>query len=374
MGLREQPSDELALAGLNHLIWRGRRLLHFSGCDYFRLARSTRLVASAASLMNKEGLNVAASRITTGNRSLYAKLEESLAEFFRFTSAVLLNSGYSASLAAAQGLAGTFTHAFVDEWAHGALQDAARYLNCPVMVFRHRDVGHLRSLLAKPGKLSRPVILTDGLFSHDGSVAPLREYMKILPREGRILLDDAHGAGVLGATGGGAAEAAGVGHERIILCASLAKAFGSAGGVVLCDSRIRSQIFERSGIFKGSTPLPPPLAGAALTAARLLQKSASRRFRLHQHTRQVREQLKITGWPIPENPGPIVRLPDLSPAASTCLGSQLLKAGIYPSQLRYSAASESAAFRFVISSEHSVEDLKRLTRALDSFEAFNRLL
>ncbi len=374
MRLREQPSDALALTGLNHLIWRGRRLLHFSGCDYFRLARSTRLAISAASFMDKEGLNVAASRITTGNRSLYAKLEETLAEFFRFTSAVLLNSGYSATLAAAQGLAGTFTHAFVDEWAHAALQDAARYLNCPVMVFRHRDARHLRSLLAKSGKLNRPVILTDGLFSHDGSVAPLREYMKILPREGRILLDDAHGAGVLGATGRGAAEAAGVGHERIILCASLAKAFGSAGGVVLCDSRIRRQIFIRSGIFKGSTPLPPPLAGAALTAARLLQKSASRRFRLHQHTRQVREQLKITGWPIPENPGPIVRLPDLSPAASARLGSQLFKAGIYPSRLKYSAASESAAFRFVISSEHSGEDLKRLTSALGSFEAFNRRL
>ena len=119
-------------------------------------------------------------------------------------------------MAVAQALAGEFTQVLLDEFAHGALRDAARMFACPTTSFRHRDAADLARQLAKAGP--RPIVLTDGMFGHDGSVAPLRDYLKILPARGRLLVDDAHGAGILGATGKGTVELAGVDRRRIIQC------------------------------------------------------------------------------------------------------------------------------------------------------------
>jgi 7-keto-8-aminopelargonate synthetase-like enzyme len=192
--------ESLQFVGLNEVRLRRRNLVYFSGCDYFRLARDPRLAQAAVSSLKENGLNVAASRRTTGNHQIYQLLEVELAKFFGAETALVLPDGYFAPIAAAQALAGEFTHALVDELAHGALLDAARMLDCPVKRFKHRDPGVLAKLIAKCGRGSRPIILTDGMFSHDGSVAPLREYLKILPARGLLLVDDAHGAGVLGAS------------------------------------------------------------------------------------------------------------------------------------------------------------------------------
>src|ERR1017187_3832134 len=212
--------EPLQFVGLNEVRLHDRKLLYFSGCDYFRLARNPRLAKAAISSLKKNGLNVAASRRTTGNHKIYAQLETELARFFGAETALVLPEGYFAPIAAAQALAGEFTHAFVDELAHGALLDAARMLDCPVKKFQHRDAADLAKLVVKCSQNARPMILTDGMFAHDGSVAPLREYKKLLPPRGMILVDDAHGAGVLGATGKGALEFAGVSRKRIIQCAT----------------------------------------------------------------------------------------------------------------------------------------------------------
>ena len=159
-----------------------------------------RLAQAARAALAEHGLNVAASRRTTGNHEIYTRLETALTAFFGSETALVFPDGYLAPGAVTQTLAGEFTHAFVDEFAHGALVDAARMLDCPVKRFSHREAADLARRLSKCGSDARPIILTDGMFSHDGSVAPLREYLKILPRRGMILVDDAHGAGVLGAT------------------------------------------------------------------------------------------------------------------------------------------------------------------------------
>ncbi len=360
--------DPLEFVGVNEVRWRNRTLLYFSGCDYLRLARDPRLARAAVSSLKKNGLNVAASRRTTGNHKIYAELESALAKFFNAETATLLPDGYFAPLAAAQALAGEFTHAFVDELAHGALLDAARMLDCPVKKFKHRDAAGLAKLLAKCGRNARPIILTDGMFAHDGSVAPLREYRNILPSRGMILVDDAHGAGVLGASGQGTLEFAGVSRQRIIQCTTLSKTFGAYGGVVLASRTVREKILSRSNAFIGTTPLPPPLAGAALTALKIFQREPARRKRLVQNTQYLRAKLRAAGWEISETPGPIVRLPALSETQAGDLKSRLLAAGIYPPFLKYSAASAPGIFRVVISSEHTRDQLDRLTAVLAAFQ------
>jgi len=356
--------DSLDFEGLNQVRLGRRTLTHFSGCDYFRLARDPRVAQAARAALRSHGLNVAASRRTTGNHPIYALLEGALAEFFGAEAAVVLPDGYCAPLAVAQALAGEYTHALVDELAHAALLDAARMLAVPVSAFKHRDPGALAKLAAKCGRQARPLVLTDGMFSHDGSVAPLRAYLKILPARGLLLVDDAHGAGVLGATGRGALEHAGVGRRRIVQCATLSKAFGAYGGVVLASRALRERILARSRLFAGTTPLPPPLAGAALRAIKILRREPSRRNRLRQNALQVRARLRAAGWNVADTPGPIVRLPALEATQASELKSRLLAAGIYPPFLKYGNASASGCFRFVISSEHTQGQLDTLVRAL----------
>jgi 7-keto-8-aminopelargonate synthetase-like enzyme len=361
-------SEPLEFVGLNEVRFRNRTLVHFSGCDYFRLARHPRLSAAARATLAECGLNVAASRVTTGNHPIYRRLESELARFFGAESAVLLPDGYLAGIAVTQALAGEFTHSLVDELAHAALWDAARMLGCPVQKFPHRNPAGLSKLISKCGRNARPMVLTDGMFAHDGSVAPLREYLRILPPLGMILVDDAHGAGVLGRTGRGALESERVSRRRIIQCVTLSKAFGAFGGVALGSGALRKKILTRSRTFPGSTPLPPPLAGAALAALKILRGEPVRRRRLFQNLAYVRTRLRAVGWTIPETPGPIVRLPVMNEMQIRKLKSHLTTAGILPPFFNYPGASARGAFRFVISSEHRRAQLDRLASALAAFK------
>lgn len=360
--------EPMQLVGENEIRWRKRTLVHFSGCDYFRLGRNPKVAQAARAALAKNGLNVAASRRTTGNNEIYARLESGLAAFFGAKAAVIFPDGYLAPSAAAQAMAGEFTHAFVDEFAHGALVDAARMLDCPVKKFKHRDVSDLARVLSKCDPSARPIVLTDGMFSHDGSVAPLAEYLKILPKQGMILVDDAHGAGVLGATGRGSLEHAEVSRKRIIQCVTLSKAFGVYGGVVLASRAFREKIVARSRMFAGTTPLPPPLAGAALAALIILKREPSRRKKLFENVAYLRAQLREAGWAIPETSGPIVRLPAMNSSAAENLKKRLLVAGIYPPFVKYGNASATGYFRFVISSGHTQAQLNKLASVLTAFK------
>jgi 7-keto-8-aminopelargonate synthetase-like enzyme len=372
---RMTESEPLEIGGLNEVRVGNRALIHFSGCDYFRLARDPRLATAAKKNLDQTGLNVAASRLTTGERKIYRLLESELAKFFGAESAVLLPDGYLAGIAVAQALTGEFTHAFVDELAHVAVLDAARMFDCPIKKFPHRNPAALAKLIFSFGGASvpasrraRPIILTDGMFAHDGSVAPLREYLKILPPGGMILVDDAHGAGVLGRSGRGALELEGVSRRCIIQCVTLSKAFGAFGGVALVSRALREKILSRSRSFGGSTPLPPPLAGAALEALKILRREPARRQRLFQNLAYLRTKLRAAGWTIPETPGPIVRLPVMNEEQILELKKHLLAAGILPPFFQYPGASARGAFRFVISSEHHRAHLDKLAATLAAFK------
>jgi len=360
--------EPMQLVGENEVRWRKRTLIHFSGCDYFRLGRNPKVALAARAALAKNGLNVAASRRTTGNHEIYARLETALAAFFGAETAVVFPDGYLAPSAAAQALAGEFSHALVDEFAHGALVDAARMLDCRVKTFKHRHASDLARAISKCGPRARPIVLTDGMFSHDGSVAPLSEYLKILPQRGMILVDDAHGAGVLGATGRGSLEHAGVSRTRIVQCVTLSKAFGVYGGVVLTSHALREKILARSRMFAGTTPLPPPLAGGALAALSILKREPGRRKKLFQNVAYLRAQLREAGWEIPETPGPIVRLPAMNSAGAEGLKERLLAARIYPPFVKYGSASAAGYFRFVISSAHTRSQLDRLISVLTAFK------
>jgi 7-keto-8-aminopelargonate synthetase-like enzyme len=277
---------------------------------------------------------------------------------------LLVPTGYLSNLVVAQTLAGDFSHALVDERAHASLQDAARLLECPILHFSHRNQENLANCIHRCGPGAKLILLTDGLFAHDGSVAPLQAYAKVLPNDALMWVDDAHGAGVLGTTGKGSLEHAGIGRERVIQTITLSKAFGTYGGAVLCTAQFRRRILQRSALFTGSTPLPLPLANAAITAVGLLRKDPGVRDRLRKNVSRFKGGLRAVGLSSPETPGPIVGLVPPDPKSARSLGRLLLQADVYAASILYSSASSRPYFRFAISSEHSARQLDQLQHAL----------
>jgi 7-keto-8-aminopelargonate synthetase-like enzyme len=338
--------------------------VYFAGCDYFRLARRPEIWRAAARAGRDLGWNVSASRRTTGNHELYQTLERALAEFFHAPAAVLLPTGYLGDMAVAQALAGQFTHALMDERVHGSLVAAARFLDSPVQTFRHRQPADLARAIRRCGPRARVIVLTDGMFAADGSVAPLAEYLAVLPADGMILVDDAHGAGVLGRQGRGTPEHTGAGRRRIIQTITLSKALGAYGGAVLAGRAVCDKIMTASPCFAGATPVPLPLAASALAGLKLLAAHPEWRTRLWANSERVKAALRARGVPLPEAPGPIVPLPVTSPREAARWRRALLAAGIYPSFFRYPGAPADGCFRFVISSAHSRAELDRLTDVL----------
>ena len=357
--------EPLQQIGRTFVRYRGRRLLYFAGCDYFRLASHSRVLAALKRAVDRLGLNVAASRLTTGNHVLYEKLERELARFFDAPAAVLVSTGYNGNIVLAQALEGSFSHALVDERSHPSLKDTAAVLNCPVLIFRHRDSEHLAVSVSRCGPECRPIVLTDGLFSHDGSTAPLRAYLDALPPDGRILVDDAHGAAVLGKHGRGTLEYCGASRARIFQTVTLSKGFGVYGGAILASAPIRNAILRRSRSFIGSTPLPLPLAAAALESLSLLKLHGSElRTRLRHRTRRLRARLRAVAFDVADNPGPIVPIQPASAAAARRIKDKLLRAGIFPPFIRYPGGPSAGYFRFVISSVHTDLQVDKLADAL----------
>ena len=360
--------EPLQQIGRSRVRWRGRELVYFSGCDYFRLAEHPAVLKATTDGLKKFGLNVAASRLTTGHHQLYETLEQELAAFFGAPDALLISSGYLTGTIVAQALAGTFSHALLDSRVHPALLDAAAQLDCPILKFGHRDTADFARTVGRCGKGARPIVLTDGMFSHDGSAAPLKAYLKCLPRDGIILVDDAHGAGVLGKKGRGTPEHENVSRRRIIQCITLSKAFGVFGGAILGSRALREKIFQHSRSFVGSTPLPLPLANAALTSLKIFRsRGADLRQRLNRNADYAKAALASGGSKMPAMPGPIIPVHTQGESDSVALKKHLLAAEILPPFLKYPGGDANGYFRFVISSEHTRAQLDALVNALRSF-------
>ncbi|NLH73010.1 MAG: aminotransferase class I/II-fold pyridoxal phosphate-dependent enzyme [Verrucomicrobia bacterium] len=365
---RYKYAETLSWTDEFHVLYRGRELLCFAGCDYLRLSAHPAVRSAINDTLARHGLTVAASRITTGNHQLYSRLEQELARFANAETAVLAPNGYTANLIATQAVAGKVTHVLVDERAHASLLDAARLLECPIATFKHRHVDDLKRQLNHLPASARPLVMTDGLFAGDGSIAPLKEQIAVLPPTGWLLLDDAHGFGVLGKHGRGTPEWSGAQSKQVIQTVSLSKAVGVFGGAILTSHAHAERILSGSRLFAGSTPMPLPLVGGALAALKVLNADSARRKRLVHNAARIKNAIRSAGIALPDTPAPIVSVQiDSAPSAVDRFRRHLLAHGIYPTSARYPGTAASNRFRFVISSEHSVEQIDQLAKALVTF-------
>jgi 7-keto-8-aminopelargonate synthetase-like enzyme len=181
-----------------------------------------------------------------------------------------------------------------------------------------------------------------------------------------MLVDDAHGAGVLGKMGRGALEHTGVGRRRVIQTITLSKAFGTYGGAIIGSKALRQAVLERSKFFIGHTPLPLPLANSTLRSLRILRTDRSLRERLQENSAFVKTAMTNTTFAAPQSRGPILPIIPTNPANAKRLRNALLKAGIYPPLINYTEREAAPYFRFVISSEHTPGQLSALVKVLQS--------
>jgi 8-amino-7-oxononanoate synthase len=245
----------------------GRRLISFSCNDYLGLSAHPALMAAARAAIDRYGIGAGASRLVTGNHPLYGELEARLARFKGTAAACVFGSGYLANTGIVPALVGGGDLVAIDEWSHACLFAGARLSGATVARFRHNDLGHLRQVLTERRvRHPRAMVLTDGVFSMDGDLAPLTEMGQIArDHDAWLMADDAHGIGVVGG-GRGAAFAEGAPADVPLQMGTLSKAIGAYGGYLCASEPVITLMRNRARTLIYSTALPPAVVAAAIAA------------------------------------------------------------------------------------------------------------
>ena len=270
----QQAAAERRAAGLDRVLVPRppgvQPCLDLASNDYLGLSRHPEVVSACAEAAQEFGAGATGSRLVTGTTALHAELERALADHVGSPSALVFSSGYLANLAAVTALSGPGSLVVSDQANHASLVDACRLSRARLVVVPHASVAEVERTLAGRHE-QRALVVTDAVFSASGRLAPLAALHDAVRRHGAVLVvDEAHALGVVGPSGAGAAAGLGlVGEPDVVLTATLSKALGSAGGVVLGSEAVRGHLVDTARSFIFDTALAPPSAGAALAALRL---------------------------------------------------------------------------------------------------------
>ncbi|RMG30608.1 MAG: 8-amino-7-oxononanoate synthase [Gammaproteobacteria bacterium] len=344
----------------------GRRLLAFCTNDYLGLAGHPALVRALCEGAQRYGTGSSAAHLLGGHTEAHARLEAALAEFVGFPRARLFATGYAANLALVSMLAERGEPVYHDRLNHASLLDGTALARARVVRYAHADADDLaRRLDANPAHA--PLVVTDGVFSMDGDLAPLPALARVVREHGgALLVDDAHGLGVLGPQGRGSLAQAGVGPGEVqALVGTLGKAFGTAGAFVAGDETLVDGLvhFGRPWIY--STAPPPALAHATLQALALVRAGEEARRRLFERVHQFRRGARELGLPLAPSETPIQPLLVGDAQRAQALSAALLEAGIWVPAIRPPTVPEGTArLRITLSAAHTREQVDRLLEAL----------
>jgi glycine C-acetyltransferase/8-amino-7-oxononanoate synthase len=259
-----------------------RPYLLFSSNNYLGLANHPALKKAAHAAIDRFGIGTGASRLISGNHLLFSKLEERLARFKKADASLIFNSGYTANLSVLPALLKRGDLVVADRLCHASLIDGSRLSGATLRVFRHNNSNHLEEILKRRPRGRRVLIVTEGVFSMEGDLAPLDHLVDLAERfDADIYLDDAHGTGVMGSEGRGTLEHFGiVSHPRVLQMGTFSKAFGSFGGYIVGSRTLIDYLILKARGFVYTTALPPVVVASNLSALELVQKEPERRERL----------------------------------------------------------------------------------------------
>lgn len=369
--------DSLARVGNPTRLWVGGQLLrNFCSNDYLGLSTHPALAQAANACMQQFGFGAGAAHLVTGHWRAHHALEEQLAAFTGRERALLFSTGYMANLGTVTALADRHDTLIADRLCHASLLDGARLSGAKLRRFAHADVTAAARLLesaradvgvgAGAASTAR-LLLTDGVFSMDGDIAPLAELAAISAQhDAMLIVDDAHGIGVLGATGRGTLELAHLSaHEVPLLVGTLGKALGSFGAFVAGDALLIDYLMQRARPYIFSTAMPPAVAAATSAALKLVQSEGWRRAHLQLLIARFRSAASAAGLPLSPSSTPIQPLIIGAEAVALALSEALKRLGFWVAAIRPPTVPPGTArLRITLSAAHTEEDVMALVEAL----------
>jgi 8-amino-7-oxononanoate synthase len=345
----------------------GKQVLLLCSNDYLGLANHPKVRGAAAEAAMRWGAGAGASRLISGNMQPHSRLEKRLATFKGYESALLFGSGYLANTGTIAALAKDGEVVFSDELNHASIIDGCRLSRAETFVYRHGDLEHLAWGLRGAGGRAA-LIVTDGVFSMDGDVAPLSELSALAKAHGcRLMVDEAHATGAIGPGGRGSVAAAGLSGEVDVVMGTLGKALGSYGAYVCADPETTDYLLNTARSFVFSTALPPSVAAAGLAALELLESQPERVERLSANAATLRGALSDEGLEVGATKTQIVPLPVGDAGLAMDLCERILERGVFAQGIRPPTVPEgSSRLRFTVMATHRREELEHAAKLVGS--------
>lgn len=344
----------------------GRRLLNFCANNYLGLANHERLQAAAKNAIDEYGIGPGAVRTIAGTMSLHIQLEKRLAAFKQAEECITLQSGFTANLATIPAIVGKGDVIFSDELNHASIIDGCRLSRARVVRYAHNDVSDLRQKIEATTEYGRRLIVTDGVFSMDGDIAPLDKiYEAAAEHDIMLMVDDAHGEGVLGRGGRGIVDHFGLHGLVDIEVGTLSKAFGVVGGMVAGKSAIIEWLRQRGRPFLFSSAMTVPDVAACIEAVNVLQESTELVDRLWENAEFFKQGMNQLGFDTGHTETPIVPVMLGEAPLAQKFSQRLFEEGVFAMAIGYPTVPQGKArIRVMNSAAHSHDDLEI---ALDTF-------
>ena len=348
--------------------FNGQPCLNFASNDYLGLASDPRLAAAAQAAITAYGTGSTGSRLLSGHRPIHRELEQAIARLKGTDDAMVFSSGYLANLGTLAALVDHRDLIVADQYNHSSLQMGARLSGATVVVYDHNNVNQLQQHLADlRSQYRRCIIVTDSVFSMDGDLCPLPDILAIAHQwDTMILVDEAHGTGVLGRTGGGAVEQLDCRHHPMVQVGTLSKALGSLGGYVTGSADLIDFLRNRAATWIYTTGLSPAAAAAAGAAIAILTQEPHRLTQLTANADYLRQCLAQANIQYLPSESPIVCIPVNDAATVLNLGHHLKQLGIFASAVRPPTVPTSR-LRMTVMATHRRGDIERLVEGVAGF-------
>lgn len=338
----------------------GHDVLLLCSNNYLGLAEHPALAAASVAAIHQYGTSSGASRLVSGTMELHERLESAVASFKKSEAALLFNSGHAANTGIIPALVGRGDVVFSDRLNHASIVDGILLSGARLVRYPHNDHRQLAALMEKHSG-GRSLIVSDGVFSMDGDVAPLAELAELKRRHGALLMvDDAHGCGVLGGRGRGSAELLGVAGDVDVQMGTFGKALGSFGAYAAVSAELRALLINRARSFIFSTSLPPAVLAASLAAVELVQTPEGDLLReqLRINSRFFRTTLAEAGFRIPDGSTQIVPIVIGSAETTMRFSETLLAEGLFAQGIRPpTVPTGTSRLRFTLMATHTMADL-----------------
>jgi 8-amino-7-oxononanoate synthase len=345
----------------------GGEIINFGSNNYLGLSTHPEVVAAAQEATRAFGTSTTGPRLFNGTLKLHLQLEEELADFYGKQAAAILQSGFAANVALLSSLLTPKDKVIFDRDSHASQREGAERSRIPSITFRHNDPASLGRRIAAIEPSTAFLVAVDGVFSMDGSVAPVREIAGLTKRNGgTLLVDEAHGIGVLGETGRGAAERHGCLDDVDLVTVSLSKALAGTGGAVIGPRAVVEEISYTSRAYIFTASCDPAAVAAALASLRLLRENPGLPALARRNGQLLRAAIADAGWQVMPGETPLACVPVRNRISAIFAWRSLLESGIYANVAMPPAVPEAACVvRLVATANHSEHDFERLHSALE---------